>query len=290
MQSLVIGASGLVGSALYARARQQGQAFGTYRNFPCAGLEQLELRDFEKLQTLIKERRPDVIYLPASLTNVDFCEDHPEESFESNVRSVLHVLEAVAGTETRVVYFSSDYVFDGKDGPYRETDPISPINVYGRHKCEAETAVLSAGKRHLVIRTTGVFGDEPQGKNFVVRVVSTLKAGKELVVPSDQVATPTWSENLAELSCALVAGGAAGIFNIVGPDRLSRFAFAQSIAKVFDLDTAAIKGVPTSALGQKAARPLSGGLRLEKLKNWPGIPEVLGVEEALLRCTHSIKV
>ena len=138
----------------------------------------------------------------------------------------------------------------------------APLNVYGRIKLEIEQAMLAAGQ--TVVRTTGVFGREPPpGKNFVLSLIASLRRGQRVRVASDQLTTPTWSDDLARAAVAVAERG--GIWNAVGPDLLARDAFARLVASTFELDGSLIDSLPTSALEQHARRPLSSGLRTEKL-------------------------
>lgn len=260
MSALVIGASGLIGGAIL---RGLGQAaVGTYRRRAAPGLRPLDASDRHAVAALLEGERPDVVYFPAAEPNVDWCEQHPEEARAMNVAPALATLEAARSVGACLVFFSSDYVFDGADGPYDEGAEPRPMSVYGRIKREIEQHVLEAGG--TVIRTTTVFGPEPPpGKNFALRTVARLRARERVVVPSDQVSTPTWADDLARATLEVARDG--GIWNVAGPDLLARDEFARRIARAFGLDPSLIDPVETPALGQKAPRPLRGGLRIDKL-------------------------
>lgn len=261
MKALVVGASGLVGGAIL---RHLGPAaVGTYRSRPMIGLIQLDAQDRGALASLLDRTRPGLVFFPAAEPNVDWCEEHPADAREANVVPALAALELSSALGARFVFFSSDYVFDGAAGPYREDAAPRPLQVYGRHKREVEEGVLAAGG--TVIRTTHVFGFEPHpAKNFVLRLVDRLRAGERVRVPSDQVSTPTWSDDLASASAAVASDG--GIWNVAGPDRMSRPELARAVARCFGLREDLVDAVPTSRLGQPAARPLEGGLVTDRLR------------------------
>lgn len=265
MTALVIGASGLVGGALQ---RVLGPlAVGTYLRRRAPGLRHLDASDPRAVAALMDAERPDVVYLPAGEPNVDWCEQHPCEARALNVYPARATLEAARTRRATVVFFSSDYVFDGSHGPYGETDAPRPLSVYGRIKREIEQEVLDAGG--TVVRTTTVFGRElPPGKNFAIRVVARLRAGDRVQAPGDQISTPTWSDDLARAAVTLPA---AGIWHVAGPDLVARDEFARRIARAFDLDAGLVDAVSTSSLGQVAARPALGGLRTDKLAAMLGI-------------------
>jgi dTDP-4-dehydrorhamnose reductase len=259
--ALVIGASGQVGRAVL-RALDRS-AVGTYRARPEPALRQLDARDVGALRALLDELRPRTIFFPAAEPHVDWCETHPEEARAANVEPALQALTAARQRGARFVFFSTDYVFDGRSGPYAEDDSVGPLSVYGRHKLEVEERVLDAAG--TVVRTTTVYGEEqPPGKNFVLRLAASLREGKSARVPYDQLSTPTWSEDLGR-AAARVADK-PGIWHVAGPDLLSRDAFARLIADVFGLDATLIEPIATASLNQPAARPMRAGLRTDKLR------------------------
>lgn len=279
MRALVIGASGLVGGALL---RQLGpDAVGTFHTRARPGLRPLDASDQQAVAALVAEVTPEVIYFPAANPNVDWCERDPVAAEAANLSPLRATLAAAPGI--RIVAYSSDYVFDGRAGPYRETDAVSPLSVYGRLKVELESLVLAAGG--TVIRPTWVFGAEPEpAKNFVLRLIASLRRGEPARLPADQVATPTDADDLARASIRIAAisgEGGRGLWHVAGPDRLARDAFGRIVAEVFELDPGQITGVPTAELGQAAARPLDGGLRCERYRAHFGSAPARPVREAL---------
>ena len=264
--ALVIGASGQVGRAVL-RALDPS-AVGTYRARPEPALRQLDARDLSALRGLLDELRPRTVFFPAAEPQVDWCETHPDEARAANVELALQALAAAQERGARFVFFSTDYVFDGLAGPYAEGDAVAPLSVYGRHKLEVEEHVLEAGG--TVVRTTTVYGEEqPPGKNFVLRLVASLRAGRRATVPRDQWSTPTWSDELGR--AAVSVAERPGLWHVAGPDLLSRDEFARLIADVFELDPALIEPVSTAQLAQPAARPMRAGLRTDKLRGATGM-------------------
>ncbi len=271
---LVIGAAGQVGEHLAQALVQAGHPVAGADFLPAAGIEPLDIRDLSQVQALVERVAPAVVYLPAALTNVDYCELHPAQSYGTNVLGVANVVAAANAAGARLVYFSSDYVFDGRAGPYTEAAPANPINEYGRHKLLAEHHIGLHARDYLIVRTTGVFGWERQGKNFVYRLWQTLSAGQPVRVPVDQVANPTYAPNLAAVTVDLAGAGARGVYNVVGPERLSRYEFACAAAETFGLDPRLVQPVATSELGQAAARPLNAGLVVDKVQARTRVPLV----------------
>ena len=281
--SLIVGASGQVGEHLLRYAGESGRrAVGTCHAHEAPGLLPLDIRRADEVERLMRDVRPDVLYIPAAQTNVDYCEQHPEESYVTNVGGVRHLVRAANDVGARVVYFSSDYIFDGRAGPYREDDPPSPISVYGRQKVMAEHIVALQAREYLIVRTTVVYGWERQGKNFVSRLIQTLKAGQSLRAPVDQIGSPPYAPNLARAVMALVSQPQRGVFNVVGSKRANRYELACEAARVFGVNVRLIEPVQTTLLKQAAPRPLSAGLQINKLKAVIDLP-MLGYGEELRR-------
>jgi dTDP-4-dehydrorhamnose reductase len=284
LKALVIGASGLVGGALLrALGAAQHDAVGTYRSRPTPGLAPLDVTDLSAVKSLIAEVRPDVTFLTAALTAVDYCEDHEAEARAVNVEAPRAMGEAARAAGSRLVYYSTEYVFDGTAGPYGEDDPISPQGTYAQSKADGERAVREVIQDHLILRTTVVYGWEPNSKNFAMQVWQRLTAGEGMRVPCDQIGNPTLADFLAETSVDLVSRGVTGeTVNVVGLDRVPRTEFATRLARRLGLDERLIEPVRTADLRQRAPRPLDAGLRTEKLTDLVGRPPIT-LDEALDR-------
>jgi CDP-6-deoxy-D-xylo-4-hexulose-3-dehydrase len=266
MKALVIGASGQLGKALLAALEREGAiAVGTHQSRPISGSVPLDIADPASVRRAVSEAAPDVIFVAVNTRGgVDYCEDHPDDAEALNVSGTQHVLDA-AQPGTKVVYFSTDYVFDGQSGPYTEDDTPNPVNVYGRSKWAAEERVRAHASNHLIVRTTAVIGWDRASKNFAMQVWERLGAGRSMRVPSDQRCNPTLVEYLAEVSVRFVQMDQRGTFNVVGGDVCSRVELGVALARAMALDSTLIEGVPTAQLGQRAARPLNGGLTTTKL-------------------------
>jgi CDP-4-dehydro-6-deoxyglucose reductase, E1 len=282
-RALVIGASGLLGGALLRTLETEGwDVVGTAATRPRTGLCQLDLADQPATAALIREVAPQVVFLAGAFADVDGCEDDPERARRVNVEGPRTCAEACRLTGSLLVFYSSEYVFDGADGPYRETDTPTPISVYGRTKYEAERAIEASGADALIIRTTWVYGWDRASRNFAMQVWQKLSAGERMQVAADQVATPTLVDSLAEVSLRLVELGLGGTVHVAGRDRISRVEFARRLAAAFALDATLIDAVPTAELGQRARRPLIAGLRTERLQGLLGT-EAMPLDEALKR-------
>ena len=289
MRVLVIGASGLVGSAMMRvipALDPDAVVIGTYRSRSWPGLLQLDAANTRAVRDILTDTRPDVILFPAAMPDVEWCEAHEAQAREANLAPLRAVL---AASRKPVIAFSSDYVFDGTEGPYAEDAQRLPLSVYGHIKADVEDETLAAGG--VVVRTTGVFGTElPPGKNFVVRLIASLREKKPVTVPTDQIATPTYSDDLAAATYRIALRRGTGLWHVSGPDMLSRLDLARAVADEFDLDASTVHGVPTAELKQKAARPLTGGLLNARYRREFDAEPVRPVREALREMKSTMTV
>jgi dTDP-4-dehydrorhamnose reductase len=228
------------------------------------------------------------------MTNVEACEDAPSLAFATNCHGPAALAHLARTRKIPFVYVSTEYVFDGvpgqgAGGPYSETDSTHPLNVYGRSKYCGELAVLDACPEALVVRTTVVFGADPGRKNFLYGLIASLASGRRIRVPSDQISTPTYNVDLARAIASLVFRGASGIYHVCGPDRIDRLQLARTVAARMDLDSILIAGVPTSALGQRAPRPLAAGLSVGKLRQRHPDLVPRSLQAALSDCLPQLK-
>lgn len=218
---------------------------------------------------------PDVIVHCGALTHVDYCEANPEESYEKTVQSTINLIALAKKCNARFVFISTDYVFDGVSGPYRETDTVNPLSVYGKHKLEAETLALSELENTLVLRITNVYGDELRNKNFIARIIEQCQAGQSLTLklPYDQFASPTNAYDIARAMYLLLRDNKAGIYHIGGSDFMNRVELAQRVLTYFPDAVYNLEPISTASMNQPAARPLLGGF--VKLKFASEYPEFL---------------
>ena len=284
MNMLIIGASGQVGSVLLGKCRENGvfNPLGTcFRR--CGGdLTKLDVNNPASLKDLFEKFRPAVTVLCSSLTSVDYCETHPDEAKRINVDGTLNVKNQCDISGSKLVFFSTEYIFDGKSGPYSETDSPNPLSMYAKTKLEGEKITAQSKHGFLILRTTVVYSYDPGSLNFVMQLISNLPGGKAMTVPSDQYSNPTYAPDLAQAVLKLISLGKEGVYNVVGEDRLSRYEFALRACRVFGFDPELITPAATAEMRQAALRPLSAGLTIGKLKRdvkyFP-----IGADEGLLR-------
>jgi dTDP-4-dehydrorhamnose reductase len=264
MVAFIIGASGLVGSHCLSVFKDNGwDVVGTHLNFKTDStvafdFSQEDLDDFFRKSNF----KPDVIIHCAALTNVDFCENNIDASYEGTVLPTIKIVDYCERNNVKLAFISTDYVFDGKSGPYREDDTVNPLNVYGKHKLACEDLV-SKLDQHLILRITNVYGEESRSKNFIARLIDDAnnKVVKELKLPYDQFATPIYAGDIARMTFLLTKDNKKGIFHLASTDYFNRFQLANKVLSYFkDTETIKIVPVKTSNANQVALRPLYGGL------------------------------
>jgi dTDP-4-dehydrorhamnose reductase len=266
MKVFIIGASGLVGSNCLTHFIERGWTVkGSHCNYPTDTTYYYDTLQPQNIQNFdIVSFGPDIMVHCAALTNVDYCETHEEESYEQTVKSTQHVCELATLCNARVVYISTDYVFDGNAGPYNEGDTPNPINVYGKHKLLAEQLVLSSIIDSLVLRVTNVYGGEARGKNFIARIVQQCQQEAQLFclkLPYDQFATPINAQDITRAMFYLINDKKTGIYHLASTDYMNRVELAKRTVSYFPhAQCSNIESIDSITLNQNAKRPLVGGL------------------------------
>lgn len=275
MRVLITGSNGLLGTKLLEAmlprgdllplAASRGPCANAYLgDFPCFALD---VTDATQTQAVVQQAAPDVVVHTAAMTDVDGCERAPEAARAINVAGAANVAVACARVGARLVHLSTEYVFDGRAGPYSEDDAPNPLGVYARTKLESERVVAARCSEWVVARTTVLYGYAPNVRpNFVLWLLEQLAGGQRVRVVADQIGSPTLADNLAEMVLALVAGGARGVYHTVGLSRMDRYSFARLAAEVFGLDGSLIDPITTAELNQPAPRPLAAGLSVARFQ------------------------
>ena len=283
-KALIFGIRGLVGQALAGEARRLGQTVVGTSRCPSEGLWTADFLQPQTLGVLLRDLRPEAVFLavnyPGGVNRVEA---------EAGEARVLHLLatQAIgaycAEREIPLVFYSTDYVFDGQNPPYREEDPVHPLNRYGALKREAEVWIQEHCPRHLILRTTNVFGWDPQSPtpNFLMRLLPRLQAGTAVGVPSYLKGNPTLAGDLARGCWELLEQEAWGLYHLVGSGHVDRYTWARSFARRFGFPEHLIEeqAVPPSG---GVPRPLDSNLSIDRIRPLLSF-EPAGVEEGLER-------
>jgi dTDP-4-dehydrorhamnose reductase len=271
MKVFIIGASGLVGSNCLKHFTEMGcEVKGSYFSYATNDTVFYNTLDTGHPDNFdIIGFAPDVIVHCGALTHVDYCETHPEESYNKTVQSTINAIEVAKECHARLVYISTDYVFDGVEGPYMEDDAVHPISIYAEHKLEAERKALADIDDALVLRVTNVYGNEARGKNFVARIVEQCRNGQKLTLklPYDQYASPANAWDIARAMYVLLRDGKKGVYHISSTDYLNRVELALRVLQYYPKAEYDLIPMSTAELNQPAARPLLGGFVKMKFSN-----------------------
>jgi dTDP-4-dehydrorhamnose reductase len=234
---------------------------------------QADLTDAAAVAHLVKRARPAWIVHCAALTNLDWLEAHPQAAELGNVAASVHLAEAAAHVGARMLYISTDSVFDGRRGDYTEADEPAPLNVYARTKLAGEAAVASVLGERAVILRTNMFGWNLQAKTSLAEwVLGSLEAGKPINGFRDVWFSPLLVNDLAGICLALIARGLGGLYHAGSADGIDKHAFACEVAEVFGLDKRLITPVSLSGSALQAPRPLNTTLDSTKLARALGRP------------------
>jgi dTDP-4-dehydrorhamnose reductase len=207
---------------------------------------------------LIRSLKPQYIVLTAALTDVDACERDRIAAWKANALGPKNVALAARDIGAKLIHVSTDYVFDGNRGLYREDDPTSPINYYGESKLAGESAIQETLEDYAITRTSVLYGWNPLRLNFVTWAVQELQRGAMINIVNDSYNSPTLSSNLADMILSL--RDETGIFHTAGRERINRYDFAIKIARAFALDESLVNPITSDRMNWKARRPRDSSL------------------------------
>jgi dTDP-4-dehydrorhamnose reductase len=276
---LVTGSNGLLGQklvqllmedpqySLVATARGKNRLpfpEGPYTYLP------MDITNQNQVQEIINEVKPDFIIHTAAMTNVDQCESEKEACWQQNVDAVKYITEAAEKSKSFLIHLSTDFIFDGKNGPYDENAKAAPLSYYGESKLAAEKIVAKSKAKWAIARTVLVYGvaHDMSRSNIILWVKKSLEEGKNIQVVNDQWRTPTLAEDLAMGCYLIMENDATGIYNISGKDFLSPYQMAIKTAEFFNLDKSLITKSDSTKFTQPAKRPPKTGFIIDKaIKN-----------------------
>ncbi|MFZ1805949.1 MAG: NAD(P)-dependent oxidoreductase [Cyclobacteriaceae bacterium] len=275
MKILVTGGNGLLGQKLsqLLDSKEGIDLIATARSPLSIQLKRgkfqlLDITSKAEVDKVITEVHPDVVINTAAMTQVDHCETEREKCWLSNVTAVEYLVEACEKVNSKLIHVSTDFIFDGKEGPLKEEAKPDPVNYYGESKLAGERIVQGSKIDWAILRTVLVFGitTDLSRSNIVLWVKNSLEQGKVINVVNDQWRTPTLAEDLA-MGCYLAAAkNVTGIFHISGEKMMTPYDIAVETAKFFELDQSLIKATDSTKFKQPAARPLKTGFDITKAK------------------------
>ena len=268
IQGLVIGANGLIGNYMGRLLTHKSVLWkGTCHNRTCSDFLKLNILD-DDLESIFSHFSPDVVFHCANLSGgVDFCEEHPEIAKKFHLEATQKIGSYCKEIGATLVYFSTDYIFDGTKGPYQENDVPNPLNIYGKLKLQSEYWIQEHLKKFLIVRTTNVYGWDPKTltPNYIMNLYRTLKEDKIFHASSLLFGTPTYVEDLVRGIFELCEKKQYGIYHIVGNDFINRFQWALGASKILELDSSLVQELKDSLKGT-VVRPQKSWLSNAKFK------------------------
>ena len=282
MKVLVTGAAGLLGGKLANVLSREYEVVPTHRTQALhPDSMRMDVTDRDGVFRTLCEVRPDVVVHAAAETNVDKCETDRESAWKVNAAGTRNVAEACAKIGAKLIYISTDYVFDGKKGLYTEDDEVNPINYYGLTKLKGEQFVRDLCEDYVITRTSVLYGWHSRKLNFATWVVDSLRNGRKISVVEDHHNSPTLADNLAEMILNIVKRGASGVYHTAGAEKIARYEFALKIAEALGLDRALITPVRMRDFKVWVARrPVDSSLCVNRVRRETGVSP-LCLSEAL---------
>jgi dTDP-4-dehydrorhamnose reductase len=247
MRCLVTGAKGMLGTELVDFLRRQNEEVVGW------DLPKHDVTDVEKTINGIHQVGPDVVFHLAARTDVDGCEDNLADATSVNFQGTWAVALGVEEMERKLVYVSTDYVFDGRSSrPYREDDAPNPLSVYGKTKLMGEDAVRRSCRHHFIVRTSWLYGNH--GRNFVDTIRQKSQEASRIEVVSDQVGSPTYTRDLCRPLWELAQSRHFGVFHLTNSGHCSWYEFAREIVR-FTGASCDVEPIDTAASARRAPRP-----------------------------------
>ena len=274
---LTTGSNGLLGQKLTEKILTEGRvklvatSKGINRYPVKAGYEyaEMDILNQQQVGEVINKYQPDAIIHTAAMTNVDTAEADKELCYQLNVVAVQNLVSLCEEKNIQLIHLSTDFVFDGEEGPYKEDDPVNPVSYYGESKVLAEEIIRKSTANWVVIRTILVYGitSDMSRSNIVLWARGALEKGLPINVVNDQWRMPTLAEDLAEACLLAVEKKAKGIYHVSGKDYMSIADLVRKVADYWALDQSIISEVSSVGLSQTARRPMRTGFVLDKAIN-----------------------
>ncbi|HYB92638.1 MAG TPA: dTDP-4-dehydrorhamnose reductase [archaeon] len=281
---LVTGGSGLLGSKIVKLAGDNYEIIPTHHQHSLfSNSIEMNITKREKVFKVIQKFKPDVLIHAAGETDVDKCETDKKWAWKANVEGTKNIVEACSKSGARLIYISTDYIFDGQKGHYSENDSVNPVSYYGLTKLKGEEIIEEECEKYAIARASAIYGWHKWKLNFATWIISSLRKGTNINIVEDHYDSPTLADNLAELVLKIVDKKASGIYNTAGSERINRYLFALNIAKIFDLNKKLVTPIQMKDLKPWVAkRPRDSSLIVDKAQGEFGV-KLLSTEEGLMR-------
>jgi dTDP-4-dehydrorhamnose reductase len=283
---LVTGGSGLLGSNIARLAVKDSEVYATYNYhrtlIPGCKFIPLDVREKPRVLSVFRDTKPHLVIHTAALASVDYCEEHPEEAWTTNVEGTENVAGASKEIGARLIHISTDSVFDGKKGMYSEQDVPLPVNAYARTKLEGEKRVQHLVPDSIIVRTAFYGWGLNRRTSLSEWVVDNLREGKHLNMFTDVFFSPIFLDDLVRIMLKMYHQNLAGVYHVGSSEWCSKYDFGRGIAEAFGCDAANISPGSIESAGLTAPRPNNLSLNVAKLSRELGI-QLPGIREGIER-------
>ncbi|RAP51402.1 MAG: dTDP-4-dehydrorhamnose reductase [Methanosphaera sp. rholeuAM270] len=270
MRYFITGGSGLLGQRLSAVARDDDELLLVHNSNPSDNTIKCDITDETEVHDTVVREDPDVIIHCAAMTNVDLCEDEKEMAYRVNGDGTGFLARSAEEVGAKIIYVSTDFVFDGLRGYYGEDDSVNPLGIYAKSKYDGEVQLRSNSSNWAIARVSVLYGWHER-LNFTTWVIDQLRSKNEINIVTDQVNSPTLADNAGEAIFEIARRDKNGVFHTAGNDAINRFDFCMKIADSFDLDGSLINPISSSEFVQKAPRPRDSSLNVNKVEKELGM-------------------
>ena len=266
LKFLVTGSAGLVGQQVVKDLSKSNQVFSCYNESkPEYGDSvKMDLKNYEMVSSVLTEIKPDVVIHLGAMTGVDLCEKEKTSASEINTKATEIIAKECSKLNSFLVYVSTDYVFDGNFGMYKEDDVANPLGFYGKSKLEGEKAVQNFSTNWCIARTSTPFGLHPTKKSFPMWVIENLQKQKQIDVLIDQFTSPTYVPNLSRMLIEISERHITGIIHAAGASKISRYQMASMVSDKLNLDGTLLKQISINKMTWVAQRPKDSSLDVSR--------------------------
>ena len=266
LKFLVTGSAGLVGQQVVKDLSKSNQVFSCYNESkPEYGDSvKMDLKNYEMISSVLTEIKPDVVIHLGAMTGVDLCEKEKTSASEINTKATEIIAKECSKLNSFLVYVSTDYVFDGNFGMYKEDDVANPLGFYGKSKLEGEKAVQNFSTNWCIARTSTPFGLHPTKKSFPMWVIENLQKQKQIDVLIDQFTSPTYIPNLSRMLIEISERRITGIIHAAGASKISRYQMASMVSDKLNLDGTFLKQISMNKMKWVAQRPKDSSLDVSR--------------------------
>jgi dTDP-4-dehydrorhamnose reductase len=266
LKFLVTGSAGLVGRQVVKDLSETHEVFSCYtKSEPEFGVPvKMDLLNHERISNVLSEKNPDIVIHLGAMTAVDLCETQQDNALKINSQATEILAKECSKINSFMVYVSTDYVFNGNSGLYKENDATNPLGFYGKSKLLGEKSIQNFSSNWCIARTSTPFGLHPTKKSFPIWVIENLQKQKQIDVLTDQFTSPTYVPNLSRMLIEISERHLTGIIHVAGASKISRYEMASLVSDKLDLDEKLLREISMNDLKWEAQRPKDSSLNVSK--------------------------